>query len=331
MHANAPAVAATAREAHPQALSLATIARLSSDAAAAHRDLTANVDWATDPATGVCLKVEQLLSLYDTPFWTPLDADQRRRLAWLEGGHLWRWQIQLHTFTVNLLSQILLRELTPKRQAIPGEVRDFLTHVAKEECAHVLLLSRACDAFQVPAASFPIEKPRLFFAGLGWAPAMLVHTMFAWLLSEAWWRGTDSSTVHPTARQLAVAITGDLRRHVAFGLEVWRSFWPLLPETERDTALAQIAGAVRVSIDELLVEPSSIRALARSRGDDDPLASDADAIADAIRRSPAKIALCRDLYGAPLAFLRELAEPGARAPEVLAKAGLLEVVHGVES
>lgn len=267
------------------------------------------LDWDAPEVPGAPWVPWEQVSLFDTPLWDALTADQRRTLS----RHELASSLATGIWAENVLMQMLLR-VTARQDPREARARYALVEIA-DECRHSLMFARLATRLDVPryGPSRANRRRTAIFASIA-APAEVYAT--ALVVEEVLDSFQRAALRDPDVQPLTNAVNRihvvEESRHIAFARDELGARWPKLPRIAREAYAMTIAAGALVTTASL-VDPAVYAAVGL-----EPRAA-----AAAVRRSSHRRALLTDAARGMVADFTELGVITQRSRPIWRRAGLL--------
>jgi hypothetical protein len=220
-------------------------------------DPDVDIDWAADFEPGKFFLSEEHVSLYGTPLWARLTADERIELSkhesasWLSAGIA--FEMQLDAF---LLRHAFVRDPTS------DHVRYALTEI-EDECRHSLMFSRMIEKMGTPVYCFQPKLRKVIWNTqfLGTEITAFIGTLIVEEFLDAAQRQImRDDAVQPLVRRMTTIHVVEEARHVSYARsELARQMERVGPR--RRAVLQQLTAFMAAGIYKMLVDPACYRAV----------------------------------------------------------------------
>lgn len=193
-----------------------TATRLLASSAKNSYDPLVDIDWEAPVPDGLAYLPPERVSLYGTPLWDQLTAEQRlelskHELASIASTGLW--------FEL-ILMQMLVREAY-RRDARDARTQYALTEVG-DETRHVVMFAKMLERFDSPSYHPPrvVHHLARFYKATARGPMMYAPTLIAEEVTDRMQRATmHDEDVHPLVRMVNRIHVVEEARHVRFARE----------------------------------------------------------------------------------------------------------------
>ncbi len=272
-------------------------------------DPRVDIDWSAPLEPGAWFLPEHRATLYGTPLWSTLSAEQRIAVTREELAAA----IALGVWTEQMLLQLVARYVYDRPVTSP-DVQWALTEVA-DEVRHMIMFARVVEAVGTPAYPTPWrvrESGRALKTAAPttalWALVLLTEEVFDRTQREL----AADDTVQPVVRAMARLHVVEEARHIAFARAELERVVPTLSPVARSSLRVMLALAVRTFATEL------VNPLAYRRAGLDPRIA-----APAARANPALRATLRWAASHITPYYTELGLIGGASRQVWQSAGFL--------
>ncbi|HEY1575224.1 MAG TPA: diiron oxygenase [Pseudonocardiaceae bacterium] len=234
-----------------------TAERLLKSSAAKFYDPDVDVDWSAEPVPGMYYQPEHRLSLYGTPLWEQLSAEQRVELSRHEAASVASNGIWFEV----ILMRMLLKEVY---QGDPrsNHVQYALTEIA-DECRHSVMFGKMSEKLGCPAYGPGRKGLALgkFFRATAnpveiFAAALFVEEVLDALQREA----TKDDDLQPLVRDVMRIHVVEEARHMRYAAEELARQWETLRGSRRFVSSVRLAIACMTAA-ERLVHPRAYGAV----------------------------------------------------------------------